>query len=438
MELSPFVGASIKAHIQRLLSAPTVRVVSRVSGGNLAAMGIAIIGTLVQSRYVGPDDLGYLRQFGIVTSYAFFLHLGLWHALQRRYPLYIGQGRRDEALAVAEICQSWNVSVAVLAAAIFTALTVGALLFGNWRAALAWLVQAVAMGSSLYGGYLGATYRSGHDFETAAKSSVISAGSGLLSLPLLLFWPYVGLVLRSSLPSLASLMYLHVRRPLRLLWRFNGREWWRLLKEGLPIFTASYGAGVGWAAVEMSLVLRYLGARSLGLWVASVMLLEAVNKVSKAITAIYAPRLTEHFGRNASVRGCLRLCLRPMLWGGIGMTAFALGCCPAIPIALKWVLPKYTEAAVPMCLMMLNLPLIVLEMPYSLLIAMGRLLQQNIAVYAGLASFTVLALVSVHLGYGLNGIVMASIIGRLCKMVLSYAYIFAAIRKERLNPQVVA
>jgi O-antigen/teichoic acid export membrane protein len=424
-----FAGTGTE-HFRRLLSSPTVRVVSQVSGGNLVAVVIGIVGTLVQTRFVGPEDLGYFRQFGIVTSYAFFLHLGLWHALQRLYPLYMGQGRRDQALAVVEICQSWNVLVSLFSSGIFTALAGWALAFGNWRAALAWLVQAVAMASNFYGGYLGATYRSGHDFKTAAKSSIISSITGFICLPMFPFWPYVALVLRNSLGSLAGLYYLHVRRPLKLHWRFNWQEWYRLLKEGLPLFSASYGASLAWTAVEASLVLKYLGARSLGLWSASIMFIEMVNILPKAVTAVYAPRITEHFGSTASARECLRSCWKPMLLGGVGMVVLAAPCLPAIPIALELLTPKYTEAAIPMCLMMLNVPLIVLDMPYSLLIAMGRLVQQNIAVYAGLASFVALALAAIYLDFGISGVVVASVLGRLVRLAIIYGFIFAAVRRD--------
>jgi O-antigen/teichoic acid export membrane protein len=391
------------------------------------AAAIGIVGTFIQARYVGPDDLGYLRQFGIATNYAFFLHLGLWHALQRRYPLYIGQGRQDQAMAVVEICQSWNVAIAIIASGIFTALAAVALMVGNWRAALAWLAQAVAMAGNFYGGYLGATYRSGHDFETAAKSSVIASITGLACLPMFPFWSYPALVLRSSLGSLASLLYLHIRRPLRLPWRFNWREWYYLLKEGLPLFTASYGAGVGWSAVEATLVLHYLGAHSLGLWSACIMMLELAKTIPQTIVAIYVPRLTEQYGRTASIRECLDNCWKPMLLGGAGVTAIAAMLWAGIPFAVTWLTPKYIEAIPTMCLMMLYLPTLIIELPLALLIAMGNLIQQNVATYGGLVCFLIFAIVSVHMGWGVNGVVAASLLGHLFRTALSYGFIFAAI-----------
>jgi O-antigen/teichoic acid export membrane protein len=417
-------------YTRRLLSSPTVQMISRVSGGNLLAAALGVIGSLVQAYFVGPDDLGYFRQFGIITSYVFFLHLGLWHSLSRRYPLYIGQGRREEALAAAEICQSWNVTLALFTSGIFTVLALPAFAGGNWRAGLAWLAQAVLMLNNFYGGYLGATYRSSHDFVTAAKGSILSGITGILCLPMFPFWPYPGLALRTSFTSLSSLIYLHVRRPLKLGWRFNWREWCQLLKEGLPMFTAGYGSNVGWSALEASLIVKCIGTRSLGLWSASVMMSEMAKIVPQALVAIYNPRLTEQYGRTASVRECFRACWKPMVWGGIGMGIFAAACCPAIPFVLKWLMPKYTEAAVPMCLMLLILPLIVLDMPYALLIATGRLVQQNLGVYIGLACFAACAIGAIRLGWGLSGVVVASVLGRFVRVAMTYVFVYAALRRE--------
>ena len=419
-----------RALVRRLFESPTVRMVSAVSSGNLFATAIGLVVTLVQARFVGPNDLGYLRQFGILAGYAFWVDFGLWNALQRRYPLYIGQGRQDQAVAAAEICQAWSVSLALLAVVVSSTLTVAAFGTGNWRAGLAWMVQSVVLASSFYGGYLGATYRSGHDFTTAAKGSIISSVTGLFCLPFFPFWPYVALILRSSLGSLANLLYLHWRRPLRVRWRFRWREWFELAREGVPLFTAGYGATGGWAVVEATLILKCFGTRSLGLWSVGVTLLEMVNRIPQTIAAVYAPRLTEHFGRHASVRECMRICWKPMLWAGIGIAVFTAAFIPLIPVAVRILIPKYTEAIVPMSLMMLNLPLIMFDLPNNVLIATGCLIQQNVTVYFGMLCFVLLALAAVHEGWGLNGIVVASILGRMARMATTYWFIFSAVRRE--------
>jgi O-antigen/teichoic acid export membrane protein len=407
--------------LREFLATPVLRSIGGMAGGNLLATIIGVVGALVQARYVAPGELGYFRQFAIVSGYVFFLHLGLFGALQRRYPLHIGQGRRDKALAVAEICQVWYIFVTLLITAVYMVLAAYSLTTGNWRATLAWLVQIVALASFMYGGYLNATYRSGHDFITVAKSAVLSNTLSLFLLPVFVIHSYIGLTLRNSMGELAALWYLHIRRPLQLPWRFNWREWLKLTKEGIQLFTASYGANTGWSVVETTLILKVLGTNSLGLWSMSFSILSAANKVAQAITAVYSPKVTEYYGKTNDVKECLRLCRKPMLWGGISMLLMGASCILILPFLVKLMMPRYVEAIPTMCLMMFFLPIIILELPFVLLIATGRWIEQNIVTYTGLACFTILASLALHRGWGLNGVVGASIIGRLIRIGLVYA-----------------
>ena len=401
-------------------------------GGSLLGTIIGLVGTLVQVRFVGPEDLGYFRQFAILTAYAFFLHLGLFDALQRLYPLYMGQGRRAQAFAVAEICQSWSVGVSVLLSGVFGLLALVAFGQGNWRAGLAWLAQAVAGSVCTYSTYLSTTYRSGHDFVTVVKGSVVGNVANLVTVPCFVFFPYVALVLRSSVGILASVVYLHRRRPLRLRWRFNWREWYGIAKQGIPLFTASYGTTTGWTAAEATLVVKLLGISPLGLWNASLMFLEVANKLAQAIAAVYMPRVIEEYGRTGSARACLRLCRRPMLWGIVPVSLMGLGACVVLPVVVPWLMPKYLAAIPTMCLMMLYLPLIILEMPYHLVVAKGNWLWMNVFTYTGLGCFALLALLAVRAGLGLNGVVGASLLGRGVRLGMFYFFLGVEVRRERL------
>lgn len=426
------VGEAVVGVARKWKGSPVLRTISGMVGGNLLATVVGLVGTLVQVRFVGPEDLGYFRQFGIVTGYAFFLHMGLFDALQRLYPLLIGQNRRDKALVVAEICQSWNVGVSALVSAGFVILSLMAFAQGNWRAGLAWLVQAVAMTGYIYGNYLAATYRSGHDFVTVAKGSAVSSIANLFTLPFFVVSPYIGLVLRNSVGNLANLAYLHLRRPLHLAWRFNWREWFDTAKQGIWLFTSSYGAGTGWSATEATLVVKMVGTSSLGLWAISYTLLEMVNKVAQAINAVYVPRVIEEYGRTGSVKSCLRVCRRPMLWAVVPVSLMGLGACVVLPVVIPWLMPKYTAAIPTMCLLMLYLPLIVLEMPYNIVVAKGHWIWMNLFSYTALGCFALLALLAVRAGLGLNGVVGASLLGRGVRLGMIYLFVGAEARREGL------
>jgi len=155
---------------------------------------------------------------------------------------------------------------------------------------------------------LGATYRSSHDFKTAAKGSFFASVSGLLVLPLFAVWPYFAMAVRSGLSSLVNLAYLHNLRPLRLRWRFVWSEWLQLVKHGFPIFVASYGAGTLWITIESTIVLQYLGTTTLGLWSISFFVFDAARKLPEAMVSVYIPRVIESVGRTGSTREGLLLC----------------------------------------------------------------------------------------------------------------------------------
>lgn len=423
----------MKRRLQGLWTSPTVRVVSGLAGGNLLGTLLGVIGSLVQARYVSPEDLGYFRGFSIATGYVFFLHLGILDAFQRYYPLYIGRGEKDRARAVAEVCQAWNATVSAILSGGFLVLATYSLAGGNWRAALGWLVQSVSVVGFIYGGFLGATYRSGHDFTSVAKGSVISSIIGLFTLPLFLVWPYVALAFRSCAGTFVNLVYLHIRRPLRLNWRFTWKEWSGVIGGGVPIFIASYGAATGWSVVETSIILKSFGTKALGLWSISFMLLEAANKVPQAMVAVYVPRVIETLGRTGSVSATLRLCKKPLLIGIPLMFLMVVTACATLPFITPVIMPKYTEAVPTMCLMLLILPLIVLDLPYMVLVALGRVVQQNIAVYAGLGTFVILAMTAVRLDWGLNGVVVSSLLGRVVRTILVYSFVLRNRRYEILK-----
>ncbi|MFZ2360446.1 MAG: hypothetical protein WA040_13980 [Anaerolineae bacterium] len=412
--------------MRQAVASPTLRTITGLAGGNSLAMVVGIVGGLVQARFVTPEELGYFRSFAIVTGYVFFLQLGLFGVVTRFYPYYIGKGQRERALAIVEICQAWIIMITALVCTVYAFLAFRALFFGNWQACLAWLVQVVAITGFFYGGYLGTTYRSGHDFGTVARGSVLSSIVSLFTLPFFVVAPYVALALRSSAGSLVNLGFLHRNRPLRLGWRFRWREWRDLVKISLPMFAADYGTNTGWAVIETTMILRFLGTDALGLWSMSFMLLEAANKMAQAITAVYNPRVTETFGRTENVRNALALCRKPLLLGAPAMLLMAGAGWLLLPFVVPILMPNYVDAIPVMSLMLLMLPLIVLDLPYSLLVAMGKIAQQNIATYFALASFVLLALAALRGGLGLTGVVGASLIGRGVRLILIYSMLFVA------------
>jgi O-antigen/teichoic acid export membrane protein len=415
---------SLKTRVGPFVKTSAFKSITGLAGGNLLGTILGVVGSLVQARFVTPGDLGYFKGFSIYTGYAFFLHMGMFEALQRYYPYYIGRGEKDRAVHTAEICQAWHVTVSLIVGGAFGVLAIGSLLQGNWRAALGWLVQVIAITSFIYGGFLSATYRSGHDFIAVAKGSVLSNTLNLFTLPVFLVQPYIALALRSGFGSLINLVYLHIHRPLHLRWHFSLRETFGLIKEGIPIFAASYAGGTLWSTVETTLILHFLGEHSLGYWSLSFTFLDAANKFAQATTAVYIPRITEEYGRSGNAKHCMKLLRKPIVYGSIAMLLFVVVVIVILPYIVPVLMPNFIGAIPIMALMLFTVPLTILELPYFLLVAMGKLVYLNVGVFTGLIVFVLLALGSIFLHMGLPGIVVSSLLGRSARIIISYMFVY--------------
>lgn len=69
--------------LRAIRQSKTVHTVAVFATGNMTAMLLGVIGSLVQARYIVPEDMGVFRTFGIVAGYLTFLHLGVFDGALR-------------------------------------------------------------------------------------------------------------------------------------------------------------------------------------------------------------------------------------------------------------------------------------------------------------------------------------------------------------------
>jgi O-antigen/teichoic acid export membrane protein len=410
----------------------TLKNISRIAGANIFASSIGVIGTLVQARYVSPDQLGYFRSFDIVTGYVFFLHLGIFGAFQRYYPYYIGKGETAKANDIVRVSFSWNILISIIAGGLFFLFSLYSLFTGNWKAFLGWIVQVIIIVNYFYGGHLAVLFNSTQNFKKLSVNTFISSVVSIFTLPFFLLWPYIAMALRSGLGSIVSFIYLHISslKFKKFRFRFKFSEWYSLVKEGFPMFTASYIAGIGWDTLEKSLILLYAGTHGLGLWSISFMLLSMMKLAPQSITAIYIPKIIENYGKTHDLKQGLQLCYKPMLWSIPFMLLLIILIIVLMPFLLPVIMPKYAGAIPLISIMIFILPLSILELPYTLLIAMGKVWQQNIIAISGIIAFLLITFIAVKMGFGLYGIIIASIIGKIMKLLTIYYFLLKAKKKN--------
>ena len=384
---------------------------------NLIVSFIGAAVSIIQAKFVTAEQLGYFRQFGIITNYLFFLHLGTYQAVERLYPLYVGKGDNAKAKRLVGVAEAWIFLVSVPTALIFLGLSVFSLVKGNWMAMLGWLAQAVAMFTTVYGGFIKATYRSGQDFKKMAKAQYLTPLHTVLSIPIYIISPYVGLFFK-NINTLATTVVMYIKRPIRTKKNFNLSDFKEIIANGLPRFSSSYAITTGIEAIRATMVLRYLGQTALGYWSFTWTIYGLVRQIPQSVSAVYAPRVTQEYGRTGSYKQCLRLCKKPIL-------VCALLVCVLIPagvfgslVLLPLVLPNYVNSAgILAAAMICILPSCILDLPWQIINSMNKPGTLNFVAFTDMLIQCIGMILALRLDNGIYSVVIGSVAGSLWRML---------------------
>lgn len=406
-----------------------LKAVFALFGTNLFASVVGVIGSFVQGRFVTAEELGFFKQFSIITGYAFFLHLGVFHAIERLYPLYMGKGEKDNAKKTVEIGNAWMLIVCIPLTILFAILSLTAFIKGDWRAGLCWIVQIVANWTSLYGGFLSATYRSGKEFQRMAKANVYNPLLSFLAIPLYWVQPFIAMVIRNC-TSAVSTIRLYLSRPVKVKWRWSLKEWLALVKEGFPLYTASYITTTGLDSFRGTLILLFLTQTDLGYWSFAYMCITLVLQLPQSITAVYIPRIIAEYSRRNRIKDAIKITKKPLLYGALFMIPIVplgiLACIYLLPL----ILPNYVGTIPLLCVLMLSVPLKLSDVLNTLLVAMNRKVAINFIAILGTVIQIAVSLIGSYVGLGILAFGWGFFAGYMSRIIFLVTYIFIKSRKE--------
>ena len=401
-----------------------------IASANLLGIVVGVIGSLVQARFISPDELGFVRKYSVVYQYAVFLNLGLFIILQREYSVLIGRGEQERAHRVAAIVQSWCLLVSVFVCGTLSLVTIIELLHGRWREASAWFIQIVATWWALYGSYLVYTFRSGQEFERLAKGQFMSAIAGVAVIPLFWLWPFPTLVLRSVGGSIVQSFYLHFLRPVKVGWCLPWLEFLNLVKRGLRLYVSDYLRYMFWLTVEIWLMLRFVGDSGVGLLFFSKMIAESATQLSTAVNQVYIPQLAQRFGQSGSIRSCLRLGAKPTLLN-LGSSLIIMGCVwYLLPPVISYAFPKYSEAVPLMRILVLQTLFVSISLPLYMVTVLEDYLTQLAAAVVGLGIFVGTAFFLHSLGLQGRSVAWGTVAGQAAFVLTCLLGLFLKARAE--------
>lgn len=207
----------------------------------LRTVALAISG-LVIMRWIKPEQMGIYNSYNILITYSFFLQLGVFNGLNRQIPFLIGQKNEEEALKLT------SASLAYAKILSFSVLIIGILVsfvlmqfFSISQEKLVMLMAIFGLTSiSFYQNYLNVTYRALKHFKVLSVINNVTSALIFLSLALVYFFSYNGLVLYYVINGLVYLILTHLYRPYKINSVFSFYQLKNLVIIGMPIFSFGY------------------------------------------------------------------------------------------------------------------------------------------------------------------------------------------------------
>lgn len=412
----------------------TVHTIAIFTTGNMVAMVLGVVGSLVQARYVAPEDMGVFRTFSIVIGYLTFLHLGVFDGLHRELPLQFGRENRKKAEDVAAASLAWIAFISLVSVAFFLGLAVKAAFCREWMQFWGWLAFLPFVAMTFYGGYLGATFRTSQQFIAYSNANVVQSAVGTLLLPLMPFLGYYGACLRTAAGSATNLFLLHRWRPLKLRPRLDWRNFWEVIRIGLPLSGIGYVYTSLWTSLEGTMMLEWYGIKVLGLYAVAMFVRNVVVQLALNMNQVMGVKIYEQYGRTGRVADCMRLIFKPMMWAFLASLPLITVGWVAMPWAVSLLLPKYVGAVSMGQVMLAMLPITFLSLPITVLWATGRQFYCFLGVIVGFLSFVGFAYVFRQLDLGVLSVPVASMLGQAINVCASYLLILKLYRDERRIP----
>lgn len=349
------------------------------------------VGGIIQGRLVSPEILGYYSKFTILPGYLMFLEFGVFVALSRQYPYYMGKGDTERAIRYASNALGWARILCVAQAAMFAAACLWAMSRADWPAALGWGSQIVLTIASTYMLYLGSTYRNSSEFVYWSKASLISSALSLVFLPVLMAYRFFGVCVRNSLPNFFSMLYAHWKRPLRIRPQLNVPTLKEMIVFGAPLMVFGYILTSCWDATLRVYILKTIDEKALGVFALAGGLCTGLTTVASSISQVFHPRIAALYGSSGENKArTFNYCVKCSLAGFAVMLPLVLLVLWLVDPLVRLLLPMYIDC-VPIVRYLAWLSLVpVLDLPYIMIVMAKGTGQYGTSVMVGFLSMLLL------------------------------------------------
>ena len=288
-------------------------------------------------KWVTPEELGLWQSVRMAQVYSFILLAGINNGLGRELPYFLGKG--DQALAN-RLAGTAFFCVTVANAIVLVCGAGCAIVFAHRGSELVWAIVVVTLLIVLtfYQHILTLTFRSNDSFKRLTTIQWVEAGLSMATVPMVYFFRYNGMLLRTLLISVVLLSLMFFWRPMRAKMRMDWEALKLLLKTGLPIFGLDYLKN-SCSTLDKVVLLKLGGVRDVGMYALAGIAFESLGALPKALGSYLYPRMTYKYGQSGDPK---------VLWDyGIKFAMLATALTGLAAVVGWLILPYFVPAFLP-------------------------------------------------------------------------------------------
>lgn len=266
------------------------------TGGAMTQSMVQLLLGLAIAKFISPEDLGLWTTLNLAVTYVSFLQAGLISGLNRELPYTLGQGNNKEAREIAGTVQS----ITLITTIVITFIGLFYFFshqFQNDKIKYGVLAITIHIVSLFFQNYFTSTYRSNNSFITLSKIQVINAFINLLSIVLIIYLAYYGLIIKTAIVSVLFTIHLFIKRPISVGFIINKKSLIKIMKTGLPIWGLAYIESLA-STVDKILLLKFSDLSSVGLYSFAFYGYSIFLVLSMTIARYISPKLNYIYGLN--------------------------------------------------------------------------------------------------------------------------------------------
>lgn len=312
------------------------------SATSVIKAGIQMLVGLAIAKFVTPADYGIWGTLSLILTYVVILQFGIVNGLNLELPLAMGRGDKKEAEELVQTAQSY-----IIACILFILLIGGTylLFFGPKDEKYFYGIIGIIFMSvfTFYQDFITATFRTQESFAKLAVINLVHAAVNLVTILLIVYFFYYGLVLKSVIVLLVYVLFLHYHRPFKVKLKFDSINYKKLIKVGLPIFGLAYIQAIA-ISFDKLLLVKFSDVSSVGIYSFGYLAFASITMFSSSIASYIYPTMSQNYAKDRDSIKLWNYLRKNMTLVFIGLLIIATVGAAVVPFLVEIFFPKYNAS----------------------------------------------------------------------------------------------